>query len=363
LQDCWQSWLSSEFDKKRKSFLDLKCPADKCTHFLDDLAPKLMSEETKANYDVVWKTIPNKATCFNDFNYEYDNDGILRNTINHDKFHWVNQAHYDALGDYIVEHIQYLMKTEYHMEEVWLPVGAGPEDPRCNIFISPGALEKEKLILLIQGSGAVRPGQWARALCINESLELGSILPYLKRIDERDWGVIVFNPNMNSVEIPGEGPDVRCREAFLSRKKIIAKEGTRKRIPGNESNAAHCVYVWDHFGAKAAASEICIIAHSAGGACTMALLKEREDDVLAKLRGIAFTDSVHWVSPRDGKATRAFIKNHAINWVRSDKPLDTPERGDKDDCPCISAGHEKHEYTSGCAIESVFKFLDSKFEK
>ena len=38
----------TEFDKKRKSFLDLKCPADKCTQFLDDLAPKLMSPETLA---------------------------------------------------------------------------------------------------------------------------------------------------------------------------------------------------------------------------------------------------------------------------------------------------------------------------
>ena len=92
----------TEFDKKRKSFLDLKCPADKCTQFLDDLAPKLMSPETLAvplfffavqlnqflqNYEVVWKTIPERATCFNDFNYTYDSEGILRNTINNDKVH------------------------------------------------------------------------------------------------------------------------------------------------------------------------------------------------------------------------------------------------------------------------------------
>ena len=75
----------------------------------------------------------------------------------------------------------------------------------------------------------------------------------------------MFNPNMNSVEIPGhEGPDLRCREAFLSRKKVVPTERGRKRIPGNESNGAHCLYVWDHFAAKAAASQIQIIAHSAG---------------------------------------------------------------------------------------------------
>lgn len=49
-----------------------------------------------------------------------------------------------------------LMKKDYAMEEVWLPIDAGPDEPRCNIFISPGALQKERLVLLIQGSGAVR---------------------------------------------------------------------------------------------------------------------------------------------------------------------------------------------------------------
>jgi len=255
------------------------------------------------------------------------------------------------------------MRTDFDMEEVWLPVGAGPEEPRCNIFLSPGALEKEKLILLIQGSGAVRPGQWARALCINESLDLGSILPYLKKIRERDWGVIVFNPNMNSVDVHDPAaPDLRCREAFLSRKKQVPTQKGRKKIAGNESNGDHCIYVWDHFGSKAAASELCIIAHSAGGACTMELLSTREAEILPKLRGIAFTDSVHWVSPRHPKATRAFVKAHAINWVRSEKRLDSPERSEKDDCKSVSAGHDKHEYTSGCAIESVFKFLDTKFQ-
>ncbi len=121
------------------------------------------------------------------------------------QFHWVNQMHYDALGDYIVEHIQVafphhdqfniahahapphthhrtrttarahtvagrvlmgvhvrggeqnLLKKEHNMEEVILPLDVdNPDVPRTNIFLTPGALQAEKLILLIQGSGAVR---------------------------------------------------------------------------------------------------------------------------------------------------------------------------------------------------------------
>ncbi len=86
------------------------------------------------------------------------------------------------------------------------------------------------------------------------------------------------------------------------------------------------------------------------------MLREREKQVLAKLKGIAFTDSVHSVSSYDPpgiifylyfytnylKATRKFIVNHAVNWMQSDLPLDTPMPQSGESCVCVSAGHEKH---------------------
>ena len=97
----------------------------------------------------------------------------------------------------------------------------------------------------------------------------------------------------------------------------------------------------------------------------MSLLRDREEDVMARLRCIAFTDSVHSVSSRESEAVKAFFTDgKAQNWVQSDKPLDTPiERtplmraAATADCPCVSAGHTKHEYTSPAAIDSVFAFL------
>lgn len=70
----------------------------------------------------------------------------------------MNQMHYDALGDFVMEHIQNLMRgEEFKMEEVLLPLDADDaEVPRNNIFLTPGALQADKLIILIQGSGAVR---------------------------------------------------------------------------------------------------------------------------------------------------------------------------------------------------------------
>jgi len=112
--------------------------------------------------------------------------------------------------------------------------------PFNNIFVSQDWATSSKLMLLIQGAGAVRygssfsihfcfvlccfvllydlcrAGQWARALCINENLDIGTILPYLKKCKEQGYGsllelcscfsnvrtllpsigVIVLNPNL-----------------------------------------------------------------------------------------------------------------------------------------------------------------------
>ena len=40
---------------------------------------------------------------------------------------------------------------------------------------------------------------WARSVCMNESLELGSMLPLIKTALKNKVSVIVFNPNFNRV--------------------------------------------------------------------------------------------------------------------------------------------------------------------
>lgn len=42
----------------------------------------------------------------------------------------------------------------------------------------------DKLMVLIHGSGVVRAGQWARRLIINEDLDSGTQIPYIKRAIE-----------------------------------------------------------------------------------------------------------------------------------------------------------------------------------
>jgi hypothetical protein len=133
-------------------------------------------------------------------------------------------------------------------------------------------------------------------------------------------------------------------------------------IPESSDPREHTLTVWDRIIAKAKARDMLAVAHSAGGHCTMQLLRSRTADVLGRLRAVAFTDSVHSVSDDESRPVARFIMEHAQNYVTSDEPLDTPIRrdslmGEKDGCPCVSAGHEKHEFTSGTAFPSVFPFL------
>ena len=167
-----------------------------------------------------------------------------------DKAH--NRAHYRALGEVknescikksfckirfsqvITDEVYKILETEGGLErrEVVLEAGNRNLGPRSFVFVSPGFQEKERLQVaakrlshldrqvlfqvLIHGSGVVRAGQWTRKLIMNEDLDHGSVLPFL-RLDlhtlhvlvqctsspreakEKDWGVCVMNPNLNDI--------------------------------------------------------------------------------------------------------------------------------------------------------------------
>jgi len=57
--------------------------------------------------------------------------------------------------------------------------------------------KEKKALVLIQGTGAVRAGIWARSVCINENLEKGSMLPFIDLCRKLDIPVLVMNPNYN----------------------------------------------------------------------------------------------------------------------------------------------------------------------
>uniref|UniRef100_A0A2I3SM43 ARB2 cotranscriptional regulator A n=2 Tax=Pan troglodytes TaxID=9598 RepID=A0A2I3SM43_PANTR len=308
------------------------------------------------------------------FEYAFNEKGQLRHIKTGEPFvfnyredlHRWNQKRYEALGEIITKYVYELLEKDCNLKKISIPVDATESEPKSFIFMSEDALTNpQKLMVLIHGSGVVRAGQWARRLIINEDLDSGTQIPFIKRAVAEGYGVIVLNPNENYIEV--EKPKIHVQSSSDSsdepaekreRKDKVSKETKKRRdfyekyrnpqrekemmqlyIRENGSPEEHAVYVWDHFIAQAAAENVFFVAHSYGGLAFVELMIQREADVKNKVTAVALTDSVHNVWHQEaGKTIREWMRENCCNWVSSSEPLDTSVESMLPDCPRVSAG-------------------------
>ncbi|XP_049765066.1 FAM172 family protein homolog CG10038 [Schistocerca cancellata] len=253
--------------------------------------------------------------------------------------HSFSQRHYEALGEVITDYVYGLLENDLNLHRLDVPQsGSGP---KSFIFATEDALQNpDKLLLLIHGSGVVRAGQWARSLIINDSLQTGTQIPYIKKAIECGYGVIIFNTNDNTREI----------------------DGKEVKIKGSRDPKEHADYVWKHYVKESKAKHIAIVAHSYGGVVTVDLAINHFSDFQDRVFAIALTDSVHsfQVQKSSSKVVQ-YLQKVSRNWVAEDEPLDTPIPFHRPDIERISAGHPRHEMTSSSSIDSVFKFLEERY--
>ncbi|XP_051786145.1 cotranscriptional regulator FAM172A homolog [Erpetoichthys calabaricus] len=331
-----------------------------------------------------------------EFEYAFNEKGQLRHTKTGEPFvfnyredlHRWNQKRYEALGEIITKHIYELLENECNLKKEFLPVDATENEPKSFIFLSEDALSNpDKLLVLIHGSGVVRAGQWARRLIINEDLESGTQIPFIKRATKEGYGVIVLNPNENYIEVEKEKKPVQLTSDSLDepaekRERKDEKEPKKRRdfyekyrnpqkeketeqisIRDNSSPEEHVIYVWDNFIAKSSAKNIFFVAHSYGGVSFVELMIQREAEVKNRICAVALTDSVHSVWHQEaGKPILEWMQEHCCNWVSSIEALDTPIETMLPDCPRVSAGTERHELTSWRSFHSIFKFFSEALE-
>uniref|UniRef100_A0A8D3A824 ARB2 cotranscriptional regulator A n=1 Tax=Scophthalmus maximus TaxID=52904 RepID=A0A8D3A824_SCOMX len=260
-----------------------------------------------------------------EFEYAFNEHGQLRHMKTGELFvfnaredlHRWNQKRYEALGEIITQYVYELLEKKCNMTKAFLPVEATDDEPTSFIYLSPDALSNpSKLLVLIQGSGVVRAGQWARRLIINQDLDSGTQIPFITRAMEE-----------------------------------------------NGSSEEHVLYVWDNFVSKAAAKNVFIMAHSYGGLSFVELMNQREMQVKNRVCAVALTDSAHniWLQ-ETSKGTQDWMQQHCCNWVSSSEPLDTPLDPMLPDCPRVSAGTERHELTSWMSFVSIFRFFSEVLE-
>lgn len=191
---------------------------------------------------------------------------------------------------------------------------------------------KQRALVLIQGSGAVRAGIWARSVCINEGLQTGSMLPFLEVCKNLDIAVLVMNPNFN------RDPE------------------TGAIVPYSQTMTEHAKFVWRNYVVDSGFEDISVVAHSAGGACLQEIQREFASTFYNQVKKIAYTDS--WVISKSEltKEQQVFMFRNAVHYEASSQPLLTKisVNMDYDTCPVVSAGHSKHEYTTGYAQQAIF---------
>ena len=66
--------------------------------------------------------LPENPTSLADYGYHFNDEGELRHIETGTPFQFINQKHYEAMGDMIVRHIQNAMLQEYKLTEQIVPL-------------------------------------------------------------------------------------------------------------------------------------------------------------------------------------------------------------------------------------------------
>ena len=287
----------------------------------------------------------------NMINYKYNEKGELAHKITLEKCYNILPEEYELVGMYAQKYVENYLITKLNLEVLYVPnKKSNPNfykrdntQAQCKILTTIDFPINKKCLIIIQGSGAVRLGQWSRNICINDNLELGTMIPYIEKALYNELSIIILNPNE--------------RYDFEYEDKKIKEFNTMEN---------HCLYVYNNIIKKNKyIKEIYIVAHSRGGECAIEILLDNKEDLLkGKIKKIAFTDSAHGnIYKKLGTECLKIFQQISRNYICSIKPpgtfLGSYEKAKKG-VSYYSAGHDMHEYTSGTAVSEIFKYFTSK---
>ena len=87
-------------------------------------------------------------------------------------------------------------------------------------------------------------------------------------------------------------------------------------------------------------------------------------EVKERVKAIALTDAARTEpKARENEGVRDFLRANAINWIASSQAVDQFEpKVTKSDgcCTSVSSGTPSHERSTSSALDSIFRFFDSR---
>ncbi|KAG3216405.1 hypothetical protein PC129_g12733 [Phytophthora cactorum] len=263
-----------------------------------------------------------------ELDYYFDDAGTLRHCR-------TNQAVYELMSDErragelddivkaAIFHIQMEMLAELAFKQARVPLDPLPNEPkeaRSSIFLTSDWRTNSNLLVVVNGGRGAQPGIWSRDLLIQEGLELGSMLPVMRRATACNFGVAVVNPSTNNVTIGNDTFPIR----------------------GSSSPDEHMLYVWDNIISRAQARNVYVLAYSFGAKSVVTLIQKREEQVVKRVNALVFAEGAYRIDPSTtSPAVAQFLKQRAINF-KGDAQISVgghiPAEEEKLSCSCLSVG-------------------------
>ena len=234
------------------------------------------------------------------------------------KYNKLRPEDYERAAELLNDWVQGYLEARFRFNRV-------PLSNNTFVLASDGYENKEKLAVLIHGTGKVRAGLWSRKEAVNYGLDQGSQLPYIKELMEEDYGIICLNTNQII-------PEYKDSLAF-----------------------AHAIAAWNELiEAKAKAQTIVIVAHSFGGSVTHNLANRIADNFYYRVKGIFLADSAHSDKQKLSEETKEYLRTHATNYVTSDLKVGS-DVASKDFVRQKSAGTINHDLAPVAAFREIMR--------
>ena len=301
---------------------------------------------------------PPSLDLLRNLGYYFDADGYLRDALHKRPDETALNASSCDLVAAIAHYVHSVLIKTYSFERVLIPSleEAVVPEARAPIFCSDDYLDKEKLLVIVQGSGrGLKPGIWSRTLCMTEGLNMGSMLPQIQMALHHDYGVVILNPNERSYLDKTLTPSVK------------------HPIRYSERPETHALYVWEHFIVPAKSQDIYILGYGYGGEVVRHVLAHLADvegraaeqssndtdnantlsgsndlmNSLSRVAAVALMESSHRIEAnRDHSKLVQYCKRNMINWKSSYQAFGylIEHRGQEHSrqymqgCLCISSG-------------------------
>ncbi|KAJ2723219.1 hypothetical protein GGI07_002788 [Coemansia sp. Benny D115] len=241
-----------------------------------------------------------------------------------------------------------LTHSHLQMQPLAIP---DPRQPHCNIYMTPGALEKENLVVLVTGHNTFC-GVWAWNVLLKQGFRPGSVYEYVDRCVDRGYGVLVLNPNENICAPDG------ITETFNS------YQGHATAVQGSETPGEHVGYVWSKYIRESKAQKVAFVAYSTSGIAVLDLLKYDYQRFTGLTACIAFIDSLHSTFQLAPGAC-SWLAEACAQWATSEKPVGTVVQDDRAGCLTFSGGNQTDtkEMTPWTCMEAVLEFIETRFSR